>query len=202
MSTVAFFIDGFNLYHSIDAYKKYHKYKWLNLKQLASILVKKSDLISNIYYFTALAAWDQKKVIKHRSLIRALEHEGIQVVYGRFKDRDKRCPNCKKSYRVPEEKQTDVNIAITLLTSAMLDEFDTSIILSGDSDLIPSIKAVKKYFPAKTIGIAIPIGRNANELIQISDFHIRIKEKHLAASIFPDEIDINGKKILKPSGWC
>ncbi|OHD71026.1 MAG: hypothetical protein A2W19_08415 [Spirochaetes bacterium RBG_16_49_21] len=201
MTRIAFFIDGFNLYHSLDDNKSYHKYKWLNLARLSNNLIKKSDTITKIYYFTALAHWDQKKVAKHKLLIRALELQGVEIVYGKFKMRDKTCFKCGHTYRSHEEKQTDVNIAITLFSSAINDVYDKAIILSGDSDLIPAIKAVKNTFPAKNIGVAIPIGRTAQELINVTDFHIRIKEKHLRTSLFPQEIDIDGKKLLCPATW-
>ena len=201
MARIVFFIDGFNLYHSLASKPEYHKYKWINLARLCQNLTKKSDTIENIYYFTALAEWDQQKVSKHKRLIRALELEKVKVVYGKFKMRDKRCFKCKETYKIPEEKQTDVNIAITLLTEAMKDTYDTAIIISGDSDLIPSIKAVKATFPGKTIGVAIPIGRNAQELINNTDFHIRIKEMHLKTSLFPYEIEVDGSKIICPMEW-
>jgi len=201
LARIVFFIDGFNLYHSLASKPEYRKYKWINLARLCQNLTKKSDTIENIYYFTALAEWDQQKVSKHKRLIRALEIEKVKVVYGKFKMRDKRCFKCKETYKIPEEKQTDVNIAITLLTEAMKDTYDTAIIISGDSDLIPSIKAVKATFPGKTIGVAIPIGRNAQELINNTDFHIRIKEMHLKTSLFPYEIEVDGSKIICPMEW-
>ncbi len=94
-----------------------------------------------------------------------------------------------------------MNIAIKLLTLGFNDEYDTAMIISGDSDLIPSVKALKKELPAKKIGIAIPIHRTANELQTIADFYMKIKEKHLASCILPEEIEINGRKITRPPTW-
>jgi hypothetical protein len=51
-------------------------------------------------------------VLKHRRLIRALELNGVDIIYGKFKMRDKKCRSCGAVYKIPEEKQTDVNIAI------------------------------------------------------------------------------------------
>ncbi len=71
-----------------------------------------------------------------------------------------------------------------------------------DSDLIPAIRAVKSTFPAKRIGLAIPIGRRAEELKQAVDFYMKLKEKHLATSQFEDEIIIDGGvKLSRPSTW-
>ena len=75
-------------------------------------------------------------------------------------------------------------------------------IISGDSDLIPSIEAVKTLFPHKQIGVIIPIGRRAELLKQKCDFHMKIKEKHLKSSILPDIIPLkDNKKLVCPKSW-
>lgn len=114
------------------------------------------------------------------------------------------CRICGKEYSTFEEKQTDVNIAITLFQEAINNEFDTAIIISGDSDLIPAIDGIKKIFPAKEIGLVIPIGRRANELKNVCDFHMKMKEKHLRSSQFPDSIVIDPAKnvvLNRPPTW-
>ena len=42
---VIVFIDGFDLYHAIDANPKYHKYKWLVLNKLANLYTTKNEKI-------------------------------------------------------------------------------------------------------------------------------------------------------------
>ena len=199
---VIFLIDGFNLYHALDSNNKFHKYKWLNLQKLANCFITKNDHIEDILYFTALATWSQDKVKRHKVFIRALELIGIKIIYGEFKRRDKFCPLCHRGYKTFEEKQTDVNIAIQLFELAIKDKFEKAIIVSGDSDLIPSITAVRKTFPHKKIGIIIPIGRRAEALKQSSDFYMKMKEKHLISSIFDQEIKVDNKiKLICPSSW-
>ena len=202
MNRITFFIDGFNLYHALQNNQHYHKYKWLNLEKLANCYVTKKEKIRSIYYFTALTTWSQSKMKRHKKFIKALELQNINIVYGEFRKKDKFCPLCKRAYTTFEEKQTDVNIAINLFKLAIQDHYDTAIIISGDSDLIPSIKAVKTTFPNKKVGIVIPIGRRAELLKQICDFHIKMKEKHLKTSLFERQIDLgNNKKLISPSEW-
>jgi len=202
MKRFSFFIDGFNLYHSIDDKPSYHKYKWLNIKKLAECFISKNQKIEQIYYFTALAEWAPKKVKRHKQLITILKLNDINVVYGKFRKIEKKCRLCKKTYQTYEEKQTDVNIAIQLFRSAIQDEYDTAMVMSGDSDLIPSIEAVKDTFPNKQVGVIIPIGRRAELLKQRSDFHMKIKEKHLKSSMFDETVKINeNTHITCPSKW-
>lgn len=202
MNRIAFFVDGFNLYHSIDFNPSYYKYKWLSLNKLSHCFVTSHDKIDKVLYFTTYATWDQAKLVKHQAYVKALQSVGVEVVFGAFRYVDKTCRICHKQYKTFEEKQTDVNVAIKLFQTAVQDLWDTAIIVSGDSDLIPAIQAVKSTFPAKRIGLVIPIGRRAEELKQVADFHMKLKEKHLATSQFEDEIIIDGGiKLIRPNTW-
>ena len=201
MGKVAFFFDGFNLYHALDSKTFYHKYKWLDLRSLAEKFVTKQDNIEHVLYFTALATWDQNKVKNHKLYIKALESKGVEIIYGEFRRRTHLCRECKKRYETFEEKRTDVNISISLFIHAILDSYDKAVIVTGDSDMIPAIEAIKKIYPSKTIIVAIPIRRRAELLKQTCHGHIKIKEKHLKASLFPEELSVDGKKIECPTAW-
>jgi uncharacterized LabA/DUF88 family protein len=202
MKRVAIFIDGYNVYHAVDKRKEWHKFKWLDFSKLVRLFISKNDIVEAIYYFTALATWMPDKMARHRILIRALELKGIEVVYGEFKKRDKFCSNCKTWYKSHEEKQTDVNIAIHLFKLAIEDRYDRALIMSGDGDLIPAIKAFRTTFPAKQVGLLIPFARNADDLKLNCDFYQKVKRTHLEQSIFPDEIDLgSGQKLVRPASW-
>jgi len=204
MRQIIFFIDGFNVYHALEENPQYHRYKWLDFSKLAKCFITKKDIIADILYFTAYADWDPAKKARHKVLIEALRMKKVNIVFGKFKYRDKKCRLCGGTYQIPEEKQTDVNIAIKLFQAALKDDFDRAIIISGDGDLIPAIKAVKESFPHKEIGLVIPIGRQAEELKNACDFHMKMKEKHLLDSQFPDEIIIDPVKkisLKRPPSW-
>lgn len=202
MKRVVVFVDGFNLYHAIDMNSAWRIYKWLNLSKLAQLIVPKTEKIEEILYFTALATWLPDKMARHKIFIKAIELQGVTTVYGMFKVRDKFCSNCKTWYKAHEEKQTDVNIASQLFKLAVEDRFDKALVMSGDSDLVPAIKAVQTTFPTKEIGAVLPIGRKSEDLKHICDFYIRIKEKHLRDSRFPDDIDLGEGNVLPcPAPW-
>lgn len=208
MSKVVFFVDGFNLYHALDYFqsgpdhKRYHKYKWISLARLAKCYVTAKDKIQEILYFTTLCTWDAGKAERHKILIKALENEGISVVYGEFKRKDKTCRLCGKTFQSFEEKQTDVNIAIYLFQYAIRGLYDRAVIVSGDTDLIPAIKAVQSTFPQKKIGVVIPIGRASEDIKLQADFHHKMKEKHLASSRLPDTITLADKsELVCPPNW-
>ncbi len=208
MSRIVFLVDGFNLYHALDHRpsspkpKRFHKYKWLSLTKLAQAYITSRDTIAGVYYFTTLATWDMAKVAKHKLFIRANEVEGVQVVYGEFKRKQKRCNLCHKLFWAVEEKQTDVNIALKLFQLAVQDVYDKAIIISGDTDLLPAVKSVQATFPTETIGVVIPIGRASEDFKKHADFHFKMKERQLQASRFPDTIVLrDGSTLECPPAW-
>lgn len=202
MNRVAVFIDGFNLYHSLNDNPTYHKYKWLNLDKFSRCFISPKDTVSDIFYFTSYVTWDSQKLARHQMYVKALQFVGIKPIFGAFRMKDIKCRICHQWYKNHEEKQTDVNITIKLFQTATMDVWDSAPIISGDSDLIPAIEAVKKTFPAKQVGIVIPIGRRAEELKQITDFRRRVKPKHLESCQFDDEITIDHNIVLKrPETW-
>jgi uncharacterized LabA/DUF88 family protein len=202
MARVVFLVDGFNLYHALRAKREFEKYRWLDLARLCKCFMKKSDQLGGVYYFTSLATWDAGKARRHRTYIQALHSSGVNVVYGEFKLKDKVCRICRRTYQTFEEKQTDVNIAIHLFRLAMEDIYDTATIISGDSDLIPSIVAVKQVFPGKQIGIVLPIGRASESLKLRADFHMRMKRFHLESSTFSGVVNLaGGGSVKSPDGW-
>jgi uncharacterized LabA/DUF88 family protein len=202
MARIAFFVDGFNLYHALQANPAYHKYKWLDLSKLCATFITKSDQIVEIYYFTALTTWNQPKMARHQTYIRALESKNVHIVYGEFKRKDKFCQLCKQTFHTFEEKQTDVNVAIYLFKLAIQDIYDTAIIISGDSDLIPSLSAVRSMFPNKRIGVIIPIGRASESLKQTAHFHMKMKQHHLQTSLFPPIVNLGKNQTVNcPVTW-
>jgi len=80
-----FFVDGFNLYHAIDSARSLHKYKWLNLRSLAELFLRRDDYLSKVYYFTSLATWDQEKMRKHMLYMDALKTVGVDIILGEFR---------------------------------------------------------------------------------------------------------------------
>ena len=189
MNRVFFFIDGFNLYHSIDdlakKFPRYNRYKWLNLRELSNSFLSKSQKLEDVYYFSALATWNNEKTHKHEIYIKALQSTNVNIVMEKFKRKSIDCKKCKSKIFKPEEKQTDVNIATYLFKHAVLGSYDIAYILTGDSDIIPAVKAVKELFPTKLINLIIPIARQADELKSVCDRHMKMKEHHLKNSRFP-----------------
>ena len=72
MKRLMFFVDGFNLYHSLQKAppfirnkKHYQKYKWLDIRKLCERFLEKDEKIVAIKYFTAFALWRPDSYKRH-----------------------------------------------------------------------------------------------------------------------------------------
>jgi uncharacterized LabA/DUF88 family protein len=211
LAKVSFFIDGFNVYHSLKdpmtgslpKAPKYAKFLWLDYYKFLKRFAKKGDTISDIFYFSAYAHWRSPGVVKrHRMLIDAWQSTGIKPILGAFKEKDRFCPKCKSYSKGHEEKQTDVNIAIYLIKEAFINSYDVGIILTNDTDLIPAIKMLKSTFPKKKIGVLFPIDRWSSELAQECHFWRKTRKKDLSKSQFPNTFTLpSGIVCSRPPLW-
>ena len=82
----------------------------------------------------------------------------MNVIESRFKMKTVQCGvhSCPYSgdrrYKVPEEKRTAVSIALQILRDA----YDTFVIVSGDSDLVPALDILRTNFPRKQTVVYVP----------------------------------------------
>ena len=212
------FVDGFNLYHALERFEpampvadpnRYQRYKWLCLTTLLNRFIgQKTDTLVGLEYSTAYPNWhntDAKKM-RHQQYVAAQRQRGVHVTFGEFQPKDVDCrATCKQRFQTNVEKQTDTNIAVSLLDFA--DRYDRAILLTGDSDQVPAVRLLKKLYPEKRISVLIPIGRGAKELQKICDESFKMTEAHLAESQLPNPMPImkdgkpTGGLIVRPPSW-
>lgn len=180
------YIDGFNLYHSIVRLNE-PKLKWLDLRLLCEKFLKDDDKLNKIYYFSALPTHLPDKISRHKIYINALKSKNITPILGKFKKKFPKCKICHQTYESYEEKQSDINIAITMLKDALSNEFDKAFLISADTDLVSTIKMIRSF--GKIIILLTPPNshRYAHELIQNANFSFEIKKSHLKNSLLDDE---------------
>ena len=73
------YIDGFNLYHSIDDLgPKFNYLKWLNLWSLTHAFLKNyTEQLISVYYFSALAHWLRDPKYRHEEFLKANSYFGV-----------------------------------------------------------------------------------------------------------------------------
>jgi 6-hydroxy-3-succinoylpyridine 3-monooxygenase len=185
-------------------------HKWLNLELLFTRL-RQADQIQRIYYFTALV--DGAGKTRQLTYLKALATLPlVTVILGRYKNKTVKCkvPSCahagNRAFKVPEEKRTDVNIAIQMLDDAYQDTCDRFVLVSGDSDLVPGVNRLKSRFPAKEVTVYVPSRDPARgaavELRASANHHRDFPLALLKVCQFPARIqDGSGGFIDRPATW-
>ena len=103
---------------------------------------------------------------------------------------------CSFEDEVPNEKMTDVNIAVELLSDAFQDRYDTAFLISADSDLVPPINRIRLLFPKKNVIVAFPPDRFSKELDKYASASFTIGRAKIAKSLFPLENEV--RRLLVP----
>jgi len=105
----------------------------------------------------------------------ALRATGVDVRLGRFKARTLTCPACGRRFTRFEEKETDVALGVRLVEAALLGAFDTLVLISGDSDLVPALAAARRLAPSRTLAVGLPFGRASLALEGAADIAFAVK---------------------------
>jgi hypothetical protein len=93
-------------------------------------------------------------------------------------------------------------MAVKLLELFLRDACDTTVIVSGDTDLSPAVPTCKDLFPGKTVAFAFPYARKNKELANLAPGSFSISKKQYIRYQFPNPVILaNGKKVSKPSTW-
>lgn len=195
------YIDGFNLYFGmVEA--GFEHCKWLNLRLLSDNLINEKQEVIRVKYFTSRVSNNPEKQKRQSAYIEALESVGVKIYYGHYQ-RDKiDCKVCGNVWPNYNEKMTDVNIATQMIVDAYKDEYDAAMLISGDSDLVPPMKAVHENFKLKRVIVAFPPKRFNNSVSLVAKGSFIIGRKKLVDSQFDDEVTKrDGFKLKKPTDW-
>ncbi|MBI3985426.1 MAG: NYN domain-containing protein [Lentisphaerae bacterium] len=209
---VVFFVDGFNLYHSICAAAGRFpdvSVKWLDLPGLFRsylYVLGSAAAISGVHYFTAyahhLAHSEPGKVARHKAYIRALSATGVWLCESHFKPKDSWDTWTGQRFRTHEEKETDVAMACAVLEGAARGQFDTAVLVTGDTDLRPVVLAFQRLYPGKRLLFAFPFDRKNNELSSIAPGSFTLSAESYARHQLPDRVRLpSGKFVTKPETW-
>lgn len=196
------YIDGFNLYYGLRA-AKLQTSRWLDLRAMCQALLKPSQRLDLVRYFTTRVRNNPSAAERQGIFIDALKARGnLEIDYGHFLSKHMTCHDCGNTWHQSEEKKTDVNIAVRLINDAHDDLFDAAIIVSGDSDLTPPVESIRRRFPRKRLLIAFPPKRNSHQLGQVAHTALKIPKAVIRSSRLPDPVITSSGMALKaPVGW-
>lgn len=203
------YVDGFNLYYGAV---KGTPYKWLDVEKYFRLL-RPDDALQAIRYFTALITGP--RAANQSAFLQALATRPlVDIVLGSFKRKQIRCEYNECHHLTPgdrvfsryEEKRTDVNIAVHMLDDASRQQCNHQILVSGDSDLVPAIRMIRRRFPNVLTTIYVPAQATqrgyAVELRSAAHKHRLLPTNLLRHAQFPAQVpNGSGSFIAKPASW-
>ena len=230
--TTAVYVDGYNLYYG-RIYGT--RFKWLDVVSLFRRIIKEQNpdaSLEHLRLFTAPAlarfarhgqASTEAQQSYHRALA-GLYPEAFQLVLGnhsfdrdgtllpRFVDRNTFDRRDRVRVWKLEEKQTDVNLALSMYRHAAAGLFQQLVVCSNDSDAAPAVEAIRTDFPHIRLGVVTPrrpteAGNGSNRNVSSSlSRHAHWTRRHildeeLAACLLPDRIPTHRKPIRRPAHW-
>lgn len=205
MARVIAYIDGFNLYYGLRA-KYRRRYLWLDLERLVQRL-RHNDEIVAIKYFTALVLDDDAAVLRQQNYLNALKaHSGekIDIVLGRYTRTDFVCLHCGHQRIKYEEKETDVNIAVSIVADTAAQASDIALIVSADSDLCPAIRMARSLGKQRGMIAVFPPARSSFEVRSLIRGAFTLPAEHLRNSLLPETVTdpVTGRSHKRPGHWC
>jgi uncharacterized LabA/DUF88 family protein len=209
------YVDGFNLYYGL---LRRHRpegqlhLKWLDIPRWLRLVAKDVDLL-HVRYFTARVTsppHDPGRSERQDRYLRALATlPEVTIHFGHFLEKTSVAPLADSwphrprfvKVKVPEEKGSDVNLAIFLLVDAMDDLYDVALVVSNDSDLAGAIEQVRRRF-GKQVWVLSPHKRVSYALRQVAAKYTELRVGPAAVCQLPDVVrDARGNEIMRPATW-
>lgn len=182
----ALYIDGFNLYHSVKDLNEPFL-KWCNLWRLGEIVIpSQSEKLVKVVFCTAYYPGDSQKRWRHDQFMNALRNVGVDCVLGHYIHEKRNCRDCGHTWDQPNEKASDLNLGLSVLTDARENVFDRAYLLTADSDQAATARFLKETVKGKSLITVAPPGRNFSANIdKFADGRIALTRDHIERCIFP-----------------
>ncbi len=203
---VIVYIDGRNFEIGMSK-NMWRKYFWLNLVQFFdSFLDHEKYFLKKVKYFTSFSK-NEKAAERHSFYISAnMIDSKFAYILGFYSPKIYDCNFCKSEISGYQEKQTDMNIGTHLISDCLDNECEMSIVVSGDSDLVPAINFVRKLRAKNSkkhpIHVIFPPKRYGYHLKVVSDefIDLELHERRFTQHQFPRTLQVNESKVIfRPS---
>jgi len=176
--------------------------KWANLWRLGEIFCKTNDLnLIKVVFCTAVPQDDLGKRDRHNAFNAAQIASGVTVIKGHHVFE----PGSNKR----SEKQSDINLALSLMMDAEDDVFDWAFVLSADSDQAATARFFSERHPSKAlVGVAPPTKTVPAKVIPYCISHFVMTVDQLEQAVMPAFVPGTSRNLIRmpsayapPSGW-
>jgi uncharacterized LabA/DUF88 family protein len=201
MKAIAY-VDGFNLYSGLmdkrycipgdSSPRPLRKFLWLKLDDFILSFLPKGHHLEEIKYFTAPIRGNPKKQYRQEAYLKAIGTiDSLTIIQG------KHIP-IRSGF---SEKQTDVLMALHMYSDALTKDHDGLVLITGDSDQVPTLKWIRALGKGIAIHVVFPPFRVSKDLLAVADHTYRTKWKRLRQFQFPDPVIGDGFTVAKPVEW-
>lgn len=192
----ALYVDGFNLYVPIKG-SGHHHLKWVSLWALGEQLCDPQGWqLEKVLFCSALPRHRPDSHKRHVTFNNAQHACGVKVINGHY---------------VPDdgdwsEKQTDINLALSVILDGIDNAYDVAIILSADSDQVATARAFKSRLAqkGKRLFAAIPPGQTFPQGYQkYSVDRLDVTWEMLERCMLPEKVlGLSGNLIERPPSYA
>ncbi|HEY0085661.1 MAG TPA: NYN domain-containing protein [Allosphingosinicella sp.] len=205
----AVYYDGFNLYHAIDELNEPHL-KWCNFWKLGELICKgHATSLTRVAFCSAYFPGDHGKRVRHEAFVQASALVGVVTQLGHTTTEPMSCRNCPHTWQQPREKETDINVALSIMEDAFDDLYDVAFLVTADTDQAATVKRFKLRFPNKRIINVVPPGRAPSKhLADLCHGRVKLKARHLDDCALPAAVMKQGHRTIfrppeyaPPNGW-
>lgn len=189
---VIVYIDGFNFYYGLKKDQKWKKYYWLDIVKLFDLFMRPNQELIAVKYFSAHVDNIEKGLRQSAFFQANKENPKFHLILGKYLKKDIQCRNCGNIIHSREEKESDVRIATQIVVDAFRNNCDLAIIVSADSDMIPSIE-ISTEIGHKTVVYFPPNQYSSNLAAMASSKPLQLKqyESRFRQCILPDTVHLS-----------
>ena len=178
---------------------------WIDIVKLCGGFIAPDEKLEKVVYFTAtpLSTGKSSRQKAFLNANKAINGDIFEVVKGKYLEKHIECPYCKGDISRPEEKKTDVNISIRMISDCIQGNTDVIVLVSADTDLIPPLELIKNDFQQVKIRVCFPPSNYSHDIADtvhswnIKPTLMKKKYKRFENAIMPDTI-ASGKYTIPP----
>lgn len=201
---VIVYVDGFNFYYGLKGDPKWKRYYWLDIVKFFEKFMKPDQELIKVKYFSARPDNQEKNARQYAFFQANMENSRFQLILGKYLKKKITCFNCGNIINTYEEKESDVRIATQIVSDSYEKNCDIAIVVSADSDMIPSVELAKQagqkvfiYFPPNHYSSNLAALAKGHP-IQLSKYESRFRQ-----SLLPDVVHLKEKNydLSIPEKW-
>lgn len=194
-------MDGFNLYHPIHEMGEPFL-KWIDLWRLSEAMCQPQSLaLVKVAFCTAVPAHLPDKRDRHNTYNNVLASKGVTVVKGHHVYD----PTAEKY----TEKQSDINVALSLILDGLDDIYDWAFLVSADLDQAATARHfAERLGHKKLVCVAPPNKEVPQKSLPYSHTHFVLTKQMIEACVMPAIVQTPKGTLIRrpaqyapPDGW-